>query len=261
MLFVNIPFEEKDTGKQLGARWNPSIKKWYIPSRRDYNKFGYWLANRTADDVIVIFDYFYLIRSYRECYKCGKLTPVIGFAFDNYALLYNEKYEDDWDAYENGDDPDLPEPTLSAVPYAFYMGKPQRDLCIISDIPPITAFLKDSLKNDFNYYQSYSQTIQRRYNANHCVHCKALQGNNFLYEDIFESPFDISNPEMVKNIEFTKIKLPCDLAIKTEWCAHFTTAIDYFLLRGDIGETETCLPDLTNLPIMAPPCTYEDIIK
>lgn len=30
MLLLNVPYEEKDEAKSLGAKWNPELKKWYI---------------------------------------------------------------------------------------------------------------------------------------------------------------------------------------------------------------------------------------
>lgn len=256
MLFLNIPYIDKDLVKQCGARWNPELKKWYVPYRRNYNKFGYWLANKTPDDVIIIFDYFYLIKSFRNCYKCGNQTPVIGFAFDNYVLLTNEQYEKDCEYYDNHGELDLPEPEIKPVPYAFTLSSPAKELCIISDIAPVTTLLKDTLKNDFNYFPSYSHTVQRKYSANHCSFCKALQGNNFLYEDIFDSPFNISDPDVLANIGFTKIKLPCDIAITPEWCVHFNSHLHYYI-RPTISDIDANIPDLSNLPEMPVPFTLE----
>jgi hypothetical protein len=36
MLLLNVPYEEKDEAKALGARWNADIKKWYVFSGKDY---------------------------------------------------------------------------------------------------------------------------------------------------------------------------------------------------------------------------------
>lgn len=40
MLYIKIPYEEKDAAKALGARWNPERKQWYIPDKKDYHKFS-----------------------------------------------------------------------------------------------------------------------------------------------------------------------------------------------------------------------------
>ena len=39
MLLLNVPYEEKDEAKALGARWRPDHKKWSVLSGRDYYKF------------------------------------------------------------------------------------------------------------------------------------------------------------------------------------------------------------------------------
>ena len=51
---LNVPFDEKDAAKALGARWDPTRKKWYVPAGVDINKFARWHPeldawNRAAD--------------------------------------------------------------------------------------------------------------------------------------------------------------------------------------------------------------------
>lgn len=29
-LIINVPFSEKDEVKLLGAKWSPTLKKWYV---------------------------------------------------------------------------------------------------------------------------------------------------------------------------------------------------------------------------------------
>jgi len=42
-LAIEVPFAEKDQAKALGARWNPEIKKWFIPDGLDQDKFSKWI--------------------------------------------------------------------------------------------------------------------------------------------------------------------------------------------------------------------------
>ncbi|WP_430601367.1 hypothetical protein IGJ01_000502 [Enterococcus sp. AZ089] len=30
MLYLTVPFEQKELAKQLGAKWDPKEKKWYV---------------------------------------------------------------------------------------------------------------------------------------------------------------------------------------------------------------------------------------
>lgn len=34
MLILNVPYNEKDDAKSLGARWNPTVKKWYVKNKK-----------------------------------------------------------------------------------------------------------------------------------------------------------------------------------------------------------------------------------
>lgn len=40
--YLNVPYSQKDAAKALGARWDPSKKKWYIPAKRDITPFAQW---------------------------------------------------------------------------------------------------------------------------------------------------------------------------------------------------------------------------
>lgn len=45
MLYLDVPFREKDAAKALGARWDPMKKKWYIsePDSKDLSLFADWM--------------------------------------------------------------------------------------------------------------------------------------------------------------------------------------------------------------------------
>lgn len=45
MLFLNVPYSEKDEAKALGAKWNAAQKKWYVPDSIDVNKFERWMIH------------------------------------------------------------------------------------------------------------------------------------------------------------------------------------------------------------------------
>lgn len=38
-VLLNVPYAEKDQAKALGAWWNNDLKKWYVPSEKNYYKF------------------------------------------------------------------------------------------------------------------------------------------------------------------------------------------------------------------------------
>ena len=42
VILLEVPFAEKDVAKQLGARWNAQLKKWYVPEGLDPKVFAVW---------------------------------------------------------------------------------------------------------------------------------------------------------------------------------------------------------------------------
>ena len=50
MNYLNVPFQEKDIAKQLGAKWSPDEKAWYVPDGVDLEKFSRWEVKRPKPD-------------------------------------------------------------------------------------------------------------------------------------------------------------------------------------------------------------------
>jgi hypothetical protein len=44
MMFLKVPYADKDEAKALGARWNAQRKAWYIPDGTAAAPFERWLA-------------------------------------------------------------------------------------------------------------------------------------------------------------------------------------------------------------------------
>lgn len=48
--YLNVPYAQKDQAKALGARWDATQKKWYIPPGKDRAVFSQWpLADAVSD--------------------------------------------------------------------------------------------------------------------------------------------------------------------------------------------------------------------
>ena len=77
-IYLNVPYSEKEEAKSLGARWNPTIKKWYINSTTDElpREFLKWECPIEGIPGILK-DYIYVIEGQQKCWKCGKQTRVI----------------------------------------------------------------------------------------------------------------------------------------------------------------------------------------
>ena len=44
-IILEVPFKEKEEVKMLGARWDPQIRKWYVPADQNARPFARWIAN------------------------------------------------------------------------------------------------------------------------------------------------------------------------------------------------------------------------
>ena len=58
MLLLDVRYEEKEEAKKLGAKWNPTLKKWYVQKREDYPKFAKWILKQGS---MVVCDAIYVL--------------------------------------------------------------------------------------------------------------------------------------------------------------------------------------------------------
>lgn len=179
MIFLNVDYSEKDKAKQMGARWNPEFKKWYVESPKQYYKFAEWINGNT-----IVSENFYLIEGETHCWKCKEKTKVIAFGVEKYMLLYGEPcgFTDD------------------------------NEIHIANGLETLPKFLKDYILKNYAVKERFSKTIGRKYMSNGCSHCDALQGDWFLFSEP-DSPFFIDSKDKVKGLKFYKITLPFDLAL------------------------------------------------
>ncbi len=47
-IYLNVPYAQKDAAKALGAKWDASNKKWYVPSGKDITLFAQWQSQSAA---------------------------------------------------------------------------------------------------------------------------------------------------------------------------------------------------------------------
>lgn len=188
-LIIDVPFAEKDEAKSLGAKWNPNLKKWYVEERENYHKFEKWILGN-KENVSILCDYFYIVEGTHLCFKCNKPTKVIGFGVKNFFEVY------DSNEYDNEDN------------FCYY----EDNIHIASHIEPLSKALLDKLKEKYNYYESYSKTINASYLANHCSNCKVIQGDFFLFEEV-DTPFFVDSIEKAKALKLYKVPLENDVIV------------------------------------------------
>lgn len=71
------------------------------------------------------------------------------------------------------------------------------------------------MKEKYNYYESYSKTVNDSYLANHCSNCKVIQGDFFIFGEV-DSPFFVDSIEKAKQLKLYKVPLENDLKVDLE---------------------------------------------
>lgn len=203
MLYLHVPFKEKDKAKSLGAVWVPSRKQWAVKNRNDYYKFSKWFLKEKnpsiSESVIIILDHFYIVEGSRACWKCGKDTPIIGIGIDKYIHLYAYDFCDETeDGYIFNEE------------YEYETEIEEDDIHIAEGLLPWPKQVLAYLKDNYNYHSGFSKTLQCNCYANHCKHCNAMQGNHFIFEEP-ESPFWFNSIDDVRKLKIHKVNLPYDI--------------------------------------------------
>lgn len=52
--YLDTPYSEKDVVKKLEARWDPDVKKWYVPEDKDRNVFKRWWPKSTSKPTLKV---------------------------------------------------------------------------------------------------------------------------------------------------------------------------------------------------------------
>ena len=203
MLILNVPYNEKDDAKSLGARWNPTVKKWYVKNKKDYYKFIRWIEPYGN---MVIIDELYLIEGVKKCFRCGKDTRVIGFGIDKH-LSIDGLLEIENNNYDGNE--------IKEILYDKMLEINQDDIHIVGPIDPIPEPLMEYIQNKYNYKLRYSKTTHISSICNCCDNCDVLQGDFFLFSEL-DSPFFIHSREDVKKLKIYKIKLEQDLIVNAD---------------------------------------------
>ena len=45
-IVLDVPYKEKEEAKELGARWDNDLKKWFVPAGEDPEPFAKWFQGK-----------------------------------------------------------------------------------------------------------------------------------------------------------------------------------------------------------------------
>ncbi|MBI5973660.1 DUF5710 domain-containing protein [Staphylococcus caledonicus] len=185
MLYLNVPYEEKDDAKSKFAKWDNKRKLWFATNPQYYFRFSKWVEGDS-----VVKNNIYIFIASKECWKCKQSTPVYAIGVKSEDII-DLNYPSNKNVYE----------------------ETGYDVVFLELNRNIPSFIKEYLKDKTNCKERYSKTINKKYFANICKHCNALQGNNFIYDEI-DSPFNSMPYDNYDVVEFElKNEIPLDYCI------------------------------------------------
>lgn len=79
--YINCSYAEKDEAKKLGARWDPTQKKWYYVNEADKTKFEKWIPKEINKDIPN------LINIFNEKFQKGKSKYYINTRYGKKSLI------------------------------------------------------------------------------------------------------------------------------------------------------------------------------
>ena len=201
-LYLDVPYQEKEEAKALGAKWDARVRKWYTDVfPPEYVRFAKWLL-RDRDQALIATEYIYLLDSQRPCFRCGRPTNVVGLGVGEFFLLSDDGTGPRYEFFEDRIDPG------EEIHLAWTEDE--------DDIPPK---LLDYIKRNYPVRTGFSKTLGRRCFANHCQHCGAMQGNWFLFQEP-DSPLssDAFGQELEERMQRLRIKqIPIEDNLLLRW--------------------------------------------
>lgn len=173
---LNVPYDEKNDAKKLGARWDVKEKTWYITSEINPNLFERWLPETATIEINNALAPIFVITSYSSCWKCKKESTVNSLASSGY--YHNEKKYSKFTVYSY----------LEAV-------SPAIEITLAEAYPA--------------YRLDFSNTTKTRYFLNHCEFCDAKMGDFFLHEEC-DCAFSPTSIKKAKRAKITTLNLSSD---------------------------------------------------
>ncbi len=153
-VMLEVPINQKDEAKALGARWDPDARSWYVPAGRDATPFARWLPPpvRTHGPTIPA----RLLGQAEHCYRCtGRGTALTG-------LLVSHRY------------------SLDPCGFISFDSVSRALAALVNDTPLAERYNigRIRLRSSFAYPGGYV--------ANACRYCDALWGSFPLQESVTE---------------------------------------------------------------------------
>lgn len=96
-VLLEVPYDERDEAKSLGAHQDPETGEWYVPAGLSLEPFARWLPEPGGSWEVrfTISAPIYVAESVHSCATCGCKTPVVALAVEEIAGIFEDEEEDE----------------------------------------------------------------------------------------------------------------------------------------------------------------------
>ncbi len=195
---LNVPYEEKDEAKELGAKWDADNKLWYVPDGIDHTLFSKWLCIDNLPNFKA--NSYWIAETMSECWKCESSMKYVGLLLDyNHERLENIVDEDagfkpediQTKAYQEWE---------NSIESVRWVRQKLKAMPFYLKLIDNTVLARIKLINT-DYFMDYSKHMDCSYFMNHCHKCLMIQGDFHVFQEP-DGPFCPTS-----NISVSKIKL------------------------------------------------------
>ncbi|WP_237385429.1 DUF5710 domain-containing protein [Xenorhabdus sp. Sc-CR9] len=151
---LDVPDEEYEQVRKLGALWDAAAQIWYIDERFDPTPFKNWLPFYNVHA-----EYWYLAQTRTTCPHCQAHTTVTAFMLPTGHKMLEEIDDDDYTEQDN-------------PAFVFY----------IADIPTAVRNVLSGFPHTLR--KVVGQRIRREHWINHCEHCDAPLDDADLFAEV-----------------------------------------------------------------------------
>ncbi len=160
---IKVPYAQRAKARDLGARWDPKARTWFIPSGLDAARFSKWSPSVVAalrSCTNVRGPGYFIAKSFRCCWRCHLETSVFGFALSPpYQLLRLA----------------LETHSMSASDSVWLSIDRSVWLYNVRQVPNIVTERLAELSSTI--FLDVTATVDNPYLMNHCEHCDARLGD------------------------------------------------------------------------------------
>ncbi|MDC9606911.1 DUF5710 domain-containing protein [Xenorhabdus griffiniae] len=180
---LNVPDDEYEKVRKLGAHWDAAAQTWYIDHSFDPTPFMHWLPFYNVHA-----EFWYLAQTRTSCPHCHQPTTVTAFMLP----AGHQRLEAD-----NDDEPgtEVGYTEQDSPAFLFYL----------ADIPTLVRSVLPGFHHTLR--KAVNQRLRRQHWINHCEHCGAQQDDTDLFAEAGGAFFPTSK-EQAAAIQLHRIDQP-----------------------------------------------------